>query len=163
LAAVRDVATDPDAELLVAGRTSGATVRWLERQTASRTRVFIEERGLKTGSSRQRPPTSIMHELLERDGPDSFGAALAKLAGAAIIDTRVLMAARSTRDEATWPRSEDRYASDLLLPDLIADPWLRALTASAVAAPIPILLGGHTLVGPGLRLALGRRGASRWR
>ena len=43
----------------------------------------------------------------------------------------------------------------------IGDPWLRALTTSAAAAPIPIVLGGHTLVGPGLRLALGRRSAAR--
>jgi hypothetical protein len=39
-------------------------------------------------------------------------------------------------------------------PDSIADPWLRALTESARSAPIPIVLGGHTLVGPGVRLAL---------
>jgi hypothetical protein len=50
--------------------------------------------------------------------------------------------------------AEDRFASDLLLPDRIADPWLRSLTAAAVGAPVPILFGGHTLVGPGLRLAL---------
>jgi hypothetical protein len=35
---------------------------------------------------------------------------------------------------------------------------LRALTTAAVEASIPIALGGHTLVGPGLRLLLGRRG-----
>ncbi len=39
----------------------------------------------------------------------------------------------------------------------MVDPWLRALTASAAAAPIPIVLGGHTLVGPGVRLVIGRR------
>jgi hypothetical protein len=47
-----------------------------------------------------------------------------------------------------------------LLPSRVADQWLRELTASAVAARIPILLGGHTLVGPGLRLALGRSARS---
>jgi hypothetical protein len=31
------------------------------------------------------------------------------------------------------------------------------VTASARDASIPVLLGGHTLVGPGIRLALGRR------
>jgi hypothetical protein len=36
----------------------------------------------------------------------------------------------------------------------VHDPWLRALTASAAAAPIPVLLGGHTLVGPGVRLVI---------
>jgi hypothetical protein len=41
----------------------------------------------------------------------------------------------------------------------VVDPWLRALTASAAAASIPILLGGHTLVGPGMRLVVGKRNA----
>ena len=68
----------------------------------------------------------------------------------------MLLAHRLGADAATWPAAEDRYASDLLLPDRVTDPWLRALTASAVAAPIPVLLGGHTLVGPGVRLVVGR-------
>ena len=45
---------------------------------------------------------------------------------------------------------------DLLLADRISDPWLRELTAAARDAPIPVVLGGHSLVGPGLRLALAR-------
>ena len=51
--------------------------------------------------------------------------------------------------------AEDRYASDLLLPDRIEDPWLRAHAARRGRDEVPIALGGHTLVGPGLRLALG--------
>ena len=47
LAAVRAVAADPRAELLVAGRTSAATLAWLERHTAGRVRAWVEERGLR--------------------------------------------------------------------------------------------------------------------
>lgn len=163
MAAVRDVGADPAAELLVSGRTSAESLAWLERSTASRTRALIEERGLRTGGAGQRPPASVLGELIERDGPEAFGTFLALLGDAAIVDTRVLLAHRLGRDESAWPAAEDRYASDLLLADVIEDPWLRALTASAVDAPIPILLGGHTLVGPGLRLALGRRrGHASW-
>lgn len=154
LAAVRAVASDRTKELVVAGRTSAAGVAWLERATASRTRVLIEERGLRTGIVGQRPPASLLAALIDRDGPESFGELVAAFGDAAIVDTRVLMAARFGRDEGAWPAAEDRYASDLLFPDAIADPWLRALTASAAGAAVPILLGGHTLVGPGLRLAL---------
>jgi hypothetical protein len=68
-----------------------------------------------------------------------------------------LLAHHFGADEPGWAGSEDRFASDLLLPARVEDPWLAELTASAVAGRIPILLGGHTLVGPGLRLALGRR------
>ncbi|HET8787068.1 MAG TPA: hypothetical protein VFM38_15650, partial [Candidatus Limnocylindrales bacterium] len=59
-------------------------------------------------------------------------------------------------DEAGWPAHEDRFASDLLLHERIAEPWLRELTSSAARAAIPVLLGGHSLVGPGLPLALKR-------
>jgi hypothetical protein len=152
--AVRRVATDPDAELLIAGRVSASNLAWLERETASRTRALVEERGLRTRRPGQRSATSVMGALLERDGPESFGEHVARLGDAAIIDTRVVIAHRFGADEAGWPPTEDRFASDLLLTDHIADPWLRALTMSAAAAPVPILLGGHTLVGPGLALAL---------
>jgi len=163
MAAVRDVAADPAAELLVAGRTSAESVAWLERSTASRTRALIEERGLRTGGAGQRPAASVLGALLDRDGPASFGSLLATLGDAAIVDTRVLIAHRLGRDESAWPVAEDRFASDLLLVEAIEDPWLRSLTASAIDASIPILFGGHTLVGPGLRLAVGRRrGHASW-
>ena len=157
LAAVRAVARDPRAELLVAGRTSSDSVRWLERATASRTRVLIEERGLRTIVAAQRPPASVLGMLLEHDGPASLPMHLARLADAAIIDTRVLLAHRLGPDERGWPAAEDRFASDLLLHERIVDPWLRDLTAAAADAALPVLLGGHTLVGPGLRLALSPR------
>jgi hypothetical protein len=155
LAAIREVAEDPRAELLVAGRTSAATVAWLERSTASRTRVLIEERGLRTRRADQRPAASVLGALLDRDGPGSLGRHLASLADAAVIDSRVLLAHRSGADERGWPSAEDRFASDLSLPRSVIDPWLRDLTASAAEASIPILLGGHSLVGPGVRLAVG--------
>jgi hypothetical protein len=158
LGSVRAVVADPAAELVIAGRVSAATLAWLETHTASRTRALIEERGLRTRRAGQRPATSVLGALLEHDGPASLGDQLGRFGDAAIVDTRVLLAHRLGADEADWPVPEDRYASDLLMPTAIADPWLRALTESAVDAPIPVLLGGHTLVGPGLRLAFGRRG-----
>jgi hypothetical protein len=174
IAAVRAVAADRRAELLVAGRTSAATLAWLERHSAARTRAWIEERGLRAASTLAqapldaregeaaatprplpRPPASILGGVLDGVGPGALGDHLRRLADAAMIDTRVLLAHRVGPDEAGWPSAEDRFASDLLLADGIGDPWLRELTASAVAAPIPVLLGGHTLVGPGVRLVVG--------
>jgi hypothetical protein len=154
LDAIRSVAADPRAELVVTGRTSAATLAWLERSTAARTRALVEERGLRTSRPDQRPPASVLGLLLDRDGPGALGDILARLGHAAIVDTRVLFAHRAGPDERAWPSPEDRFASDLLQADRIADPWLRDLTASAATAPIPVLLGGHTLVGPGLRLVL---------
>jgi CTP:molybdopterin cytidylyltransferase MocA len=157
LEAIRAVVADPRSELFVAGRTSSASLRWLERRTASRTRALVEERGLRTTVADQRPPASVLGMLLERDGPAGLGSSLARLADGAVLDSRVLLAHRLGADERAWPTHGDRFASDLLLHERIADPWLRALTIAAADAPIPVLLGGHTLVGPGLRLALGPR------
>jgi len=176
LAAARTVAADRRAELLVAGRTSAGTLAWLERHAAARVRAWVEERGLRAasrlaqsldgeapGSRPRRTPASVLGALLDGDGPGSLGDHLARFADAAIIDTRVLLAHRLGADATAWPAAEDRFASDLLLAERISDGWLRDLTASAAAAPIPIVLGGHTLVGPGVRLVVGgpRRGV-RW-
>lgn len=161
--AVRTVAADRRAELVVAGRVSTATLAWLERGAPARVRAIVEERGLRAGSrlaqadgpaASVRPPSSLLGALLERDGVGALGHVLGRLGDAAIVDTRVLLAHRLGVDEAAWPGPEDRFASDLLLPDRIRDPWLRELTAAAVAAPVPILFGGHSLVGPGIRLVV---------
>lgn len=154
---IREVAADPRRQLVVAGRTSAGTLRWLESATASRTRALIEERGLRAmGLARdQAAPRSVLGLVLDDRGPGAFGAVLAELGDAAIVDSRVLLAHRLGADEAGWPSPEDRFASDLLLADGIRDPWLREVTVAARDAAIPVVLGGHTLVGPGLRLAIG--------
>ena len=159
LAAVAAAARDPRQELVVAGRTSAGTLRWLERSTASRTRALVEERGFRTRPAGQRAVRSTLGLLLDRDGPGALGAILAELGDAAVVDSRVLLAHRFGADERQWPAADDRFASDLLLADRIADPWLRELTEGIIDTPIPIVLGGHTIVGPGLRLVLREAGS----
>jgi hypothetical protein len=115
--------------------------------------------GAGTGASGHalgRPPASLLGIQLDTAGPEELGTLFARLGDAAIVDSRVLLAHRLGADEAAWPAPEDRYASDLLLPDRVRDPWLRTLTIAAREAAIPILLGGHSLVGPGARLLIGR-------
>ena len=185
LGRVRAILADRRAELVVAGRTSAGTLRALERGAACRVRALVEERGMRAASTLalgaagggpgggsadagslpaswpivavRRPPRSTLGMLVDRDGPEALGRLLAELGDGAVVDTRVLMAHRSGADEAGWPPAEDRFAADLLLPDRIADPWLRALITGLRDAPIPVLAGGHTLVGPGMRLL-----AARW-
>ncbi len=176
IAAVAAVAGDRRAELLVAGRLSAAGLAHLEVATACRVRALVEERGLRASSplaigaadarpdpvtapvpARARAPVSILGARLDLDGPDGLASIVGRLADAAIVDSRVLLANRLGADERRWPALEDRLASDLLLADRVADPWLRALTASAAGAPGTILLGGHSLVGPGLRLLFPHR------
>ena len=142
--ALRGLAADPGAELLVAGRTSAADLRWLERSTRSRTRALVEERGLADRGHRrgrgppQPPPArSLLGELLDRDGPGSLGRHVAALCDGALLDSRVLMAHRHGADERGWPPAEDRFASDLLLPGRVRDPWLADLTAAAARRRSP--------------------------
>jgi hypothetical protein len=113
------------------------------------------------GRPNPRPARSVLGLLLDRDGPGSLGRHAAALSDGALLDTRVLTAHRLGADERAWPAPEDRFASDLLLPDRVRDPWLAELTAAAAGAGVPILLGGHALVGPGARLALGGRRTDR--
>jgi hypothetical protein len=159
--AVRAILADRRAELVVAGRTSTATLGWLEREARCRVRALVEERGLRASSSlafddptstSPRRPRSTLGMVLDAGGPGVLGDRLAALGDGAIVDTRVLLAHRLGGDEATWPSAGARFASDLLDPGRVDDPWLAELTAAATAAPIPILLGGHSLVGPGIRL-----------
>jgi hypothetical protein len=155
LADLRALVRDPHRELLVFGRSSSTTLRWLERHTACRVRFLAEERGLRTSRPGQRPPRSTLGRLLEARGPEGLAAIVEELGDGAILDSRVLLADRLGADERRWPGAEDRFASDLQRHMEVADPWLRALTESAASAASPILLGSHTLLGPGLPALLG--------
>lgn len=160
------VLSDRRGELLVAGRTSARTLLWLERHARCRIRAVVEERGMRaaselalganapegTATRTTRPPMSIVGRTLAVGGPGSLGTIVAALADGAVIDSRVLLADRMGADERAWPADEDRFASDLLRSDDVRDAWLAALTRGAAQAHGPVLLGGHTLVGPGLPL-----------
>ncbi len=166
---LRALAADPRRELLVFGRSGSQTLRWLERNVRCRVRFLSEERGLRASSPLaigtvpgaqprpHRPPRGTLGALLHQSGPDAFADLVGSLSDGAIIDSRVLLAHQFGADEETWPSAGDRFASDLHLPAQINDPWLRALTESAAASPLPIVLGGHSLVGPGIPILLGQR------
>lgn len=138
--------TDPSAEILVAGRVGSQVWQYLERETACRVRVFSEERGMEAaGRHESGQVRSLLGFHLQRVGAHRLFQELAELADAAFIDTRVLAAHVGAR-----PSRSDRFLSDLARPDEIAEPFLREFTAAAAKAPIPVVLGGHSLVAGGL-------------
>ncbi len=163
---LRALADDPHAELLIFGRSGSATLRWLENNVRCRVRFLAEERGLRastplaiggSGAPRvQRGPRATLGLLLTERGADNLATTVAELADGAIIDSRVLLAHHLGADESSWPPPADRFASDLQRANEISDPWLKALTESAASGQLPILLGGHSLVGPGIPLLLRR-------
>lgn len=134
------------ATLLIAGRVSAAMASFLEHATHCQWRIFSEERGMRASGREARGEVrSLLGFYLERVGARTFFAELAQLADGAIIDTRVLFAQRGLRLPAS-----DRFNSDLLAPEPIANPFVRELTAAAREARIPVLLGGHALVSGGM-------------
>lgn len=135
---------DPRAQVVVAGRVGSQAWQHLERETACRVRMFSEERGLATAPAGHRA-RSALGFLLEAVGVEGFFARMAELGDALVLDTRVVEA-----HMGVTPSREDRFQSDLLNYERIADPFLRRFTEGAAKAPKPVLLGGHSLVAGGL-------------
>jgi hypothetical protein len=132
----------PGGQAAIIGRVSSAVWAYVEAHTQSWIRVLSEERGM-SASGRQAAGRvrSLVGTLIGQLGARGFFAELSTAVEAVLFDTRVVLA-----HHRLWPSPADRYASDLGLADEIEDDFLRELTAAAVAAPIPVVLGGHGVV-----------------
>ena len=140
--------TDRDAEVVVMGRVGTPTWQYLEVETACRVRMFAEERGLQAaGRDVNGEARSLVAFHIEAVGMERFFHELAELGQAAFIDTRPLFAHMRLK-----PSRPDRFLSDAMTPEGIADPWVRELTQAACEAPIPVVLGGASLVAAGVQL-----------
>ena len=140
---------DQASEVLISGRVSGSTISYLERETASRSRVYSEERGMRADGRLARGEVrSLLGMHLANVGVECFFAEVVpQLCQAAFLDDRVLWA-----DRGIWPSVADRFHSDLLLTAAIAEPFVQRFTAAAASCPVPVVLGGHSLVTGGLRV-----------
>lgn len=152
LDAVERVMASPTATLIVAGRLNTQLWTTIEGELAFLRRLFVEERGMRANGREERGEVrSLLAYLLRDTGPARFFDYFAELGDAMVFDTRPLFAHLVPRLSAA-----DRFASDLLRPDDITDPLVREFTRAARGTPLPVVLGGHTLVTGGLRL-LARR------
>ena len=148
LRAARQALMTPAKQVIIAGRVPQSTWAYLESRTLCWMRVFSEERGMRaSGRLADGLVRSLLADYFELVGLERFFAEMSELADAMFLDSRVILAARK---RGAWPSPADRFNSDLRRPDEIADPFLRDFTAAALAAPIPIVLGGHSLVSGGL-------------
>ncbi|OGO49806.1 MAG: hypothetical protein A2148_07460 [Chloroflexi bacterium RBG_16_68_14] len=139
---------DPKAEVLLAGRVGSQVWQYLERETACRLRVYSEERGMQAaGRDATGEARSLLAFHLREVGCRRFFTELGELADAACIDTRPLLAHLGVQA----PRA-GRFWSDLGCPEQVGEPFLREFTEAARQAPIPVVLGGHSLVAGGLML-----------
>ena len=92
---------------------------------------------------------SLLNEFLDLVGIEQFFQHLGRMGDAVLLDNRVILASRGL-----WPCDADRFHSDLLMDAQVSDPFLRALTAAARSAPVPVVMGGHSLVAGGLAVLL---------
>jgi len=141
---------DPEREVVLLGRVAGHLARWIESQTACRTRILSEERGMESSGRAERGAVrSLVGALAQGRTATQLVELLSQFADAVVWDTRVLMA-----HLGFWPPPAERFASDLLDPTQVTHPTLRELTRACAEAPIPFLLGGHALVSGGMYLAV---------
>ncbi len=139
---------DAQAELLLAGRVGSQVWPYLESETACRLRVYSEERGMQAaGRDASGQARSLLAFHLREVGCQRFFAELGELADAACIDTRPMLSHLGVAASRA-----DRFWSDLGRPDEIEDAFLKEFTQAANDAPIPVLLGGHSLIAGGLML-----------
>lgn len=138
---------DKQAEALIAGRVGSRAMSYLERETACRSRVISEERGMRAdGRLASGQVRSLLGMEIEAVGMERFFAEIVpQLGSAAFLDDRVIWA-----HHQAWPEAQDRFSSDLFRPDEIGDPFVRRFTEAALACPVPVVLGGHSLVSGGL-------------
>src|SRR5258706_1450535 len=140
------VASSTATTLAIIGRVSPLAWQAFNKATHCWTRVIAEERGMTASGREERGEVrSVLMPWIKARGVAGFFQDLSEMADAAIFDTRVLMAAQGIH-----PSAADRFASDMFLVDAIKDPWLRDFTAAAAEAPLPMILGGHSVVAGGL-------------
>ncbi len=129
-------------DVALIGRVGAPIIERLNALLKLRLRVFSEERGMKAlGRLEKGEVHSLLGFLIEEAGLERFYTCLAKVARCAFIDSRVLFAHH--RYEFT---DRERFLSDLGFWEQIEHPWLQEFTRLAVQCPIPVLLGGHSLV-----------------
>jgi hypothetical protein len=132
--------------LLVAGRVSAAAWGATEQAARCWVRVFSEERGMRASGRQSRGEVrSLLADYLDLVGVERFFEKLGELANGVLLDNRVILAARQL-----WPSAIDRFNSDLYRWEEVEDPFLQSLTRAAAEAPIPVVMGGHSVVGGGL-------------
>lgn len=143
---LRKLLNDPNGELLIYGRIGSNLFKYLDEHSRCRIRLFSEERGMKAlGRDQRGEVQGLVGRLIQELGYQGFFEFLSQIVQGAVLDTRVIF------EHFKWELSSaDRFASDLGKTQLIEHTSLREFTQAALDAPIPILLGGHSLVAGGL-------------
>jgi len=129
-------------DIVLIGRVGAPIIERLNALLKLRLRVFSEERGMKSlGRIESGAVVSLLGLLIDHAGLETFFNYLARVARCAFIDSRVLMYHYHYDFN-----DQQRFLSDLGLWQEIEHPWLKEFTRLAVECPIPVILGGHSLI-----------------
>lgn len=143
---VLEVLKEPNKTLLLVGRVSADVWQTLRRRAACQVRVISEERGMRASGRLSRGEVrSLVGYYADTCGFADLFEYLGQIADAVILDSRVLFA-----HLGRWPSDADRCYADLGQPEHIEDGVIRELIAAALDAPIPVAMGGHSLLSGGL-------------
>jgi hypothetical protein len=133
-------------DVILMGRVGAPVIARMNSNLKVRLRVFSEERGMKAlGRMREQKVVSLMAYFLEEVGLEAFFNYIGRVCSCAFIDSRVIFAHRKLD-----PSDADRFNSDLGRWQQIKDPFVRDFTRAALACPVPVILGGHSLILGGL-------------
>lgn len=133
-------------DVVLMGRVGAPVIARMNCNLKVRLRVFSEERGMKAlGRIRDQKVVSLMGYFLEEVGLEAFFHYIGSICSCAFIDSRVIFAHRKLD-----PSNADRFNSDLGRWQQIQDPFVRDFTRFAQACPVPVILGGHSLILGGL-------------
>lgn len=146
LNSLKQVINSPQAELLIYGRVGSLMFKFLDEFTRCRIRLFSEERGLKSqGRDVRGEVNSLVAKMISVMGYRDFFQFLPEICDGAVLDTRIIFS------HFKWDLSQsDRFYSDVGMADKIEHPELREFTIAAHNSPIPVMMGGHSLVTGGL-------------
>jgi CTP:molybdopterin cytidylyltransferase MocA len=132
----------PQSRLLLAGRVNPWTMSHIGMISRCRLRVISEERGMRAmGRAERGEVHSLFGFLLQQLGAQAMVDYICSIADMAFIDTRVVFAHLGLQ-----LTEGQRFNSDLGRVEQLPDQLMADFVRACHAAPVPIILGGHSLV-----------------
>jgi hypothetical protein len=138
----------PDVGLI--GRVHPVEAERFGQMRGVRVRIFSEERGMKAlGRVERGEVRSLVGAMIEAVGWKRFLEVLGELVACVLFDTRVVLEHFGVK-----VREAERFAADLGIIEDVEHPFLREMVEAVLKAPVPVVMGGQSLVAGGLRLWL---------